>query len=333
MKLTTSFPTSACFISFSAILLLCSGCKIFIPAHKNSDARKGETVQIKLISLTDVSKYPDFEEQYEKAFGYKPGDANESKLLVAAPAIAAAAVGFVMDYVSKQLAEEAKKYEAQFGDTIYDDKFWSGKSIQTYYGLEVTRSVEGESNAYRLVCGIAPTSDKQLLLMKPLIFQTKKAKVKVIGNGLASYLAVYPLIFNKPGNEINSTIDFTITGYFKDTDQKMKTVPMGAFSFKFPSYNIAKASVLKWSVKQGEMNAIEIPHQSSGVLDTAPISFAMDSNGKPVPVDSASFGVFSITSTVTETDTSNAKENIEKIGKLVSDQKPKLQDLINPKSP
>ena len=316
-----------------AILVISSGCKVLIPAHKNSDARKGEKVQIKLIDLQSVSKVPDFEDQYEKAFGFKPGDAANSKFAIAAAPIVAAAAGFVMDYVSKQLAEEAKQYEAQFGDTLYDDKFWETESQQSYYGLEITRSVEGEPAAYRLVCGIAPTSDKQLLVMKPLIFQTKKAKAKVVGNGPASYLAIYPHIFKKPGKEINSSVDFTITGYFRDTDQKMKTVPMGAFSFKFPGYDISTAPILKWGVAAGEKGVGEISHQSSGVFDTAPFSYGLDEKGKPVPAVKKPFGVFSVTVSVTETDTSNAKENIEKIGKLVSEQKPKVLELVNPKTP
>jgi len=302
-----------------------SGCKLFIPAHHNSNYREGERVSIRLIDYDAASATnsfgAEFRSNYFAAFNEYPGDHPEPKFLLPAAPIAAAAAGFVLDYVSKSLAEEAKLYQAQFGDSIADSRFFhlvSGQRQFNYYGLVVTRDLVDSDghleNAYTLVCGICPTADARLMTMKPLIFTTPKAKVKVVGNGPCSYLAVYPWLFKKPGDQINSTVDFKIDGYFRDKDQLMKVIPMGAFSFKFPGYSLGSHHKLRAASADA---VTKIPDQASGFLDSAPQS--IDQDGKAVVADFT--GAFTLKATVTETDTSNAQENLEKLGELVSGQK------------
>ena len=303
--------------------LLCTSCKIFIPAHRNSNWRNGEQVQIELINFQAAVADTNFSANYKAVFGFIPGERKEPKFAIAAAPIVAAVAGFTLDYVAKSLQEEAKLYTAQFGDTIADSRFWilqGGKQTPNYYGVRITRDIVDSkgrrTNAYKLVCGMCPTPDDRLITMKPLIFSTHKAKAKVIGNGPASVIAVYPWIFNHPNSQIDSTVGFKIDGYFKDKDQFMKVVPMGAFSFKFPAYDLSCARELTATATNKNDR---IPTQSSGFLDTAP--FSIDPNGKPVIGDANFTGSFTIKVTVTEADTSNAQQNIEKLGELVSQQK------------
>jgi|ERR1017187_5710084 hypothetical protein len=308
---------------FAVVLVLfCTSCKIFIPAHRNSNWRNGEQVQIELIDLETARADADFSTNYKAAFGFNPGDQNEPTFAIAAAPIIAAAANFALDYVAKALQDEAKLYTAQFGDTIADSHFWlieAGKPQPNYYGVRITRDIVDSkgrrTNAYKLVCGFCPTPDGRLITMKPLIFSTHKAKAKVIGNGPASMFAVYPWIFNHPNNQINSTVDFKIDGYFKDKDQFMKVIPMGAFSFKFPAYDLSSAKELTAAATNKNNR---IPAQSSGFLDTAP--FSIDPDGKAF-VQVNFTGSFTMKATVTEADTSNAQQNIEKLGELVSQQK------------
>jgi hypothetical protein len=308
-----------------SLSLLCTSCKIFIPAHRNSNWRNGEQVQIELIDLEAARADTNFSTNYKAVFGFIPGEEKETKFAIAAAPVVAAAVNFTLDYVAKALQDEAKLYTAQFGDTIADSGFWllqAGNQKPNYYGVHITRDIVDSkgrrTNAYKLVCGMCPTPDNRLITMKPLIFSTHKAKAKVVGDGPASVLAVYPWIFNHPNNQINSTVDFKIDGYFKDKDQFMKVIPMGAFSFKFPAYDLSLAKEL--TAAATDVNR-RIPPQSSGFLDTAP--FSIDTNGKSVVEDTnlVVTGSFTMKVTVTEADTSNAQQNIEKLGELVSQQK------------
>ena len=306
-----------------SLSLLCTSCKIFIPAHRNSNWRNGEQVQIELIDLEAARADTNFSTNYKAVFGFTPGEEKETKFAIAAAPVIAAVANFTLDYVARSLQDEAKLYTAQFGDTIADSRFWllqAGNQKPNYYGVRITRDIVDSkgrrTNAYKLVCGMCPTPDNRLITMKPLIFSTPKAKAKVVGDGPASVFAVYPWVFNHPNSQIDSTVDFKIDGYFKDKDQFMKVVPMGAFSFKFPAYDLSLAKELTAAATDANYR---IPAQSSGFLDTAP--FSIDPNGKAVVQDANFAGSFTMKVTVTEADTSNAQQNIEKLGELVSQQK------------
>lgn len=317
---------------------LTSGCKIFIPAHSNSNCRQGERVSIELITTEQALTNDQFVANYQIAFGHKPGDVPTTKAIPLLAPLAAAAVGMAVDYVKKSLDEEAKLYVAQFGTTIGDDKFWhmGGDGPEVHYvGMNVKRDLVDSKgrviNAYNLLCGFCPTFDKHFITVKPLVFSTHKAKAKVVGDGILAWLpAAYPKIFLKPGHEIDSSAEFNIDGYFKDQSQQMQIIPMGAFKFKFPSYSLSKPAEM--SLIATNQN-LKLSNQTSGFINTAPYSIVYDQNDNKYKPDqeSAFTGVFTVKVIVTEQDTSNAKENLEKLSTLVSEQKTKLVELVNPK--
>jgi len=318
------------------IVLSLTGCKLLVPAHPNSnypDAKNTNAFQITLLDYTNAIQYPDFANNYIAAFGHLPGTKSQDgkmhpdflpAALVAAP-IVAAAVGFTMNYISQSISNDASTYQAQFGDTATDDKFLTlldGKTNiyrQNYYGFEVIRQIDtskkGTTNAFRLVCGISHTEDGELFVVKPLIFETKKTKAKIVGDGFASWLAVYPHLFLKPGSQVNSTVNFTFVGYFRDKDQTMKNVPMGTFSFKFNGYDMTNPKPL--SYVSGNM-----PKQTSGFIDSAPLSYVSAAGSDTKPVATHYAGNVALTVNVTETDASNVKENLSAIAQFVTQERP-----------
>lgn len=317
--------------SFMASFLT-SGCKIFIPAQANSNYRNSEHVKIELIDLAnanDSTNFPNFAALYKDAFGKelpKEGGGRMAIALAAAP-IAAAAVGMAVDYISKSLTNEASLYQAQFGDALADDKFLmridrvnDGKTnsyfTQHYYGFKVSRTLGDAADApavYSLTCGIHYTEDQRLFVVKPLSFNLSKAKAKIVGNGLLSWLVLYPHLFMQPDGKMSSTADFKFDGYVTDKNQTLQTIPMGAFSFKFTGYDIAHPKEL--TIGKG------IPNHASGFLAVAPRSYG-DGGSNLVMSDYA--GNFTLTVNVTEADSSNVKQNLETLGQLVSSQKSQL---------
>ena len=275
-----------------------------------------------MLDWTNAAAVPDFETNYDAAHflhRFRPSDEKFVPVGIAAP-LAAAALSGAVDYVAKAITNEAALYQAQFGDTLADDAFLVrgfGKTnyIQNYYGIKVEREVEvsktARTNAFTLICGIGYAADGQLLVVKPLSFETRLAKAKVVKDGFFPSLVTW--IFSlKGGSHINSTADFKFDGYFKGTDQTMKVIPMGAFSFKFQGYDIASPKPL--TVLNGGIN----PKQMSGFLDPAPISYR-PTDGKPVETAHASN--FTLAVNVTESDAINVKECLEKLGQLVYQQK------------
>jgi hypothetical protein len=310
-----------------AIVLLCGvfvfglGCRSIVPGQPNSNCRDGEQVKITMLDRTNAAAVPEFVANYDAAHflhKFEPTEGKFAPAAIAAPLVAAAVSGAV-DYVAKAITNEAALYQAQFGDTLADDAFLirgdgTTNYFQNYYGIKVERvavSKHVRTNAFTLICGIGHTADNQLFVVKPLIFETRLAKAKVVEAGFFPSLVNW--IFSvKGGNYLNSTADFKFDGYFKGTDQTLKVIPMGAFSFKFQSYDIASPKPL--TVLNGGIN----PKQTSGFLDAAPISYEPP-EGKPLHTTHA--GNFTLTVNVTESDASNVKEHLEKLGQLVYQQK------------
>lgn len=380
--MSRSTHTQACTAIGTLVIFLTSGCAVLLPAHSNSSARRGEKVRITMLEWGKV--HQDYQNDYLKAFGLNtfPPQPTQPAAPPVAPLVGAAAAtvaGFAVDFVVKQLREEASQYEAQFGDVLADDKFWIlteaesipkkseirkkatstitkteqtfpkpavktetqseedlteylethswfGRYQQHYYGFEIVREVEGNPNAFRLVCGIVPSSDQQLFRIAPLYFKTEKAKAKVLSNEWWTWLALWSWpgkLIQRPGDEIDTIIDISIDGYWKDKDQEIKFQKLAAISFKFTGYNIADAKPLR--AGDGSMK-----QKSSGFLASVPISIGPDGkpigdpNNDPLPY----LGAFSLKVNITEKDKSNAKERLEEAAQFVSEQKPKIIERV-----
>lgn len=111
-----------------ALLPAMTGCKVFLPAHKNSNHRAGEKVIITPLDH-DAMTGSNYWKEYQSAFGFKPSKPEPAvsggqRDPVTASAVAAAAIGFAVDYVKKELQQEATLYEAQFRASDAYDNFW-----------------------------------------------------------------------------------------------------------------------------------------------------------------------------------------------------------------
>lgn len=364
-----------------------TGCKVLLPAHPNSNARKGEAVRIEMLGLDDMRSYA---QDYQIAFDGQrlpeslPVKQQNKVLPLVAAAAASAVVGFAVDYVQKELKDEASLYEAQFGTTIAEDKFWVygtnnpseevsriqtavktlktesktvgtnqeptvttdttvseerkqstylQRFIQNYYGFRVSRSVPDTTNAFVLVCGIAPSSDQQLFKIAPLYLETEKAKAKVLGDVWWTYLLpwVWPGKFIKTdGHHIDTKVDIEIDGYWKDKDQQLKITKLAAIPLNFQGYDIGTPIPLTASGQRaGTTNKVgKLKTTASGWLLSVP--FSLDAAGKPVLAGESSpfAGAFTLKATVTEKDPSNAKQGLEQASELVGQQKQTILEQI-----
>lgn len=108
--------------------LFLSGCKVFFPAHPNSNLRKGEKVVVQMLEYKDMTD-GNYWESYTSALNV-PKPSEPTPLIggnndpVTAGVIATAVIGMALDYTKKQLEAEATLYEAQFGTSIAADRFW-----------------------------------------------------------------------------------------------------------------------------------------------------------------------------------------------------------------
>jgi hypothetical protein len=366
------------------ILIVTPGCKILLPAHPNSDARAGEEVAVEMLTRDDIQSKSSFnpldplkpirwDANYALVFGQDVSEAANYKVLastcvttndlslkeyaefakaagqikpmVIPPMIVGAAVGFAVDYVKKELEEEATRYEAQFKGTVTDDAFWrverevkdfklistaNGTNTvkfstdtflwQRYFGFRVTRKIKGEL-AFELVCGIAPSKDKQFLKIAPLYTRTTKAKAKILSNKLYQNLHLIPVLMRWPTEEIEQTVHVEMTGFWKKNQDVNVTTLAGSDMFLY-NYNLGKRSAI---VPEKEND------RASGWISSVP--YSVDSKGEPLWNDKArdhSLGVFTLKVTVTERDPSNAKQKLESAAKLVGDNKDKLKKLLSP---
>ena len=313
-------------LSFSMLLVsLTCGCAAFLPAHSNSNKREGEKVTIKMLTSQEMEANR-YEADYLKAFvaplPHKRIGAQAAPLVGAA---AAAAVGFAVDFVQKELQKEATRYEAQFGYTLAGEEFWEYKPnttnyVQRYAGFEVTRAVQDEPQAYKFVCGIGPSKDGQMFRLAPLQLQIRKAKAKVITDEKAWWLAPTVWIgkmFRTGGHEIDTDVEIEMDGYWRGKDQELHITKLAGLKLKFPSYPLTNPPPLL-TASRGDLS-----DPPSGWLLAPPISYTP--KGQLV---GAGAGTFTLKVLVTERDKSNARQYLEDAAKLVSEQKPKLVEAI-----
>ncbi len=118
--MTTARPSDRswrrCGLSTQAIALaLLGSCSVFIPSHSNSYKHEGESVEIEMVTAQGPDQTQFFAGRDAMAF-VGPG---------LAAAAGAALVGLAVDQVGKAIDEEAEKLEAQHGQRVAVDNFWT----------------------------------------------------------------------------------------------------------------------------------------------------------------------------------------------------------------
>lgn len=325
---------------------------MFIPAQSNSNFRVPDKLNISLISFDQINDKNNFDQNLEFITNYDaafPGKLMPNVLdpsthqpvghkailpaLILAP-VAATVIAGVAGYISQSVSNEAGLYQEKLSGNVQDDTFLKRTSdpinvlySMSYCGFKVTRDVKISktvtTNAFTLICGIAPTADGELFRVKPLVFKTSWAGAKIVGGGLLSWLVLYPHLFLSPDHKMNSQIDISFDGFFRGKDQTLQHMPMGAFSFKVSGYDISAHKTL-------DVGSKTIPSEASGFLVSAPLSYSSKpgDSSAGVTVTSTKAGNIDLTVTVTESDASNAKANILKIGQLVAQEAPQISMMI-----
>jgi len=267
--------------------------------------------------------------------------------LLAAP-LAGLAADFAVSYVKRQLEREATKYEAQFEGLAFVDRFWlrdvqpvdlkdqgalqkalDQKHLtltkvairQRYYGFEVLRTTEDHGSgdpAFRLVCGIAPSSDHQVFLLAPLLLETKAAKAKVLSARWWTYVPIPYGWALDASDEVSTRINIELTAIWRERqadafDQRFQTDKLISFSFDVPNQDLSDPKPL--TVPNG------LPRNIGGWFGSVPISF--DALNQPVGTGTAVLRVL-----VTEKDPSNAKKRLEE----AADQVEKQRETIKTKA-
>ena len=125
-------------------------------------------------------------------------------------------------------------------------------------------------------------------------------------------------IIETAGNEIDSTLDLTIDGYWRDSNQEIKIQRMASIPIKFTGYSLADQKV----IRAGDGTLTRKP---SGFFGAPPISVGPD--GKAIP-EQLNTGTFSVKVVVTEKDNSNAKQRLEDAADFVSKQKDTIIERI-----
>lgn len=317
------------------LLILPTGCNVFLPKHENSEDLKGEKVRLKMLTKNDIET--SYKDSYRSAFGSmtacsrsyiqeKPGIMPEAQTV--APiigSVATAAVGLGIDYIKSALQKEAGKYETQFGNTRFVDDFYlvSEDAKRTEYkgkycGFEIVRQTNKHNTypAFKAIYGMAATNNQFLYKVAPLYFKTQSTKAKVLSTKWYSYLIppfFWPLLLND-GDEIKTTIDLEVTTYALAENGAFSSEKVGSFSHSVGNYDISKSQEMRAN-GEGE-NALDA--QILGIVYVAP---EFKTNEK-------TSGILSIKALVTEKDPSNAKDQVEKLGELVGQQKDKVVKYV-----
>lgn len=260
----------------------------------------------------------------------------------ALPALAAPIIGlavdFAMDFVKGQIQEEAGKYEMQFEGIGYIDKFWQrqedpvklgaedtlGKQleqkrlrlfqislVQHYYGFEVVRATTAHpanDPAFRLLFGVAPSSDRQVFLIAPLLAKTHSARVKVLSRRWWTW---FPIPYGwalDASDEVQTKVNVELSAIWRERqsgafDQRFQHDKLMSFTFDLPTQHLS-----------GDNAALEVggklPLWIGGWFGSVPISF--DALNQPVGNGTGTLRVV-----VTERDPSNAKQRLEQAAEAI----------------
>jgi hypothetical protein len=373
--------------TLAALLIPLAGCAVLLPAHENSHDFEGEQVQVRMLTHAEMTQH---QARYDAAFAgittlaaaanwpsglpvvYElrthDGDlvasagtleevAGALNRAAALPALAAPlagmAVDFAVDFVRRQLDEEATRYEAQFEGQAFVDRFWNreeqrialDRSIhlqrvlddaiqskglvltrvalrQHYYGFEIVRTTQrrsGDTPAFRLVYGIAPATDHQVFLLGPLLLDRKSAKAKVLSARAWTY---FPIPYGwalEASDEVDTHVNVEIAAIWRERqaggfDQRFHTEKLVSFSFDAPNQNLDAPIPLE--VASG------LPRSIGGWFGSVPISF--DALNRPVGHGTAVVRVL-----VTEKDASNARKRLEQASDQIEAQREPLRERVS----
>jgi len=319
------------------------GCSVFLPAHVNSEDKKGEQVDIIMLNYDQMKEY---QTDYEAAFGAKSLIKESSLHFVTSTGGAESIpVGKVVDaavgFVAKKLEEEAKKYEAQFGKKIAEEGFYKRvKDPQTkiisyflnYYGFKVVRHTsKSEEPAFELVCGIYFSPGNRVFKLAPLRYCTRRAKAKVVStSGWQNWYAkLWGFVLNT-GDQLDTEIQITIEAISVDKYNQVKTESVGPpINLTFKSYDLWNCPVLRsgWVANNTQDKDAEGKLQETIIGWLPPIPISYNSEGDPTGT-----GTFWIDVRVTERDPSNIREYLQKAEETLREQVDSLVDFVEEKT-
>jgi hypothetical protein len=217
--------------------------------------------------------------------------------------LAGVIVGTTIDIVKSELKKESERYHAEFGRRKPFDNFWLYATdnnnavyrVQNYAGFELIRTTASTSNsspAFKLVCAITPSSDKEVFRVCPIYFQAQKAKAKVLTKKLYAPWTY----FAHSGDAINVEVQFRFDAIWVDKDQKIHTESMGSDTIPFNQYNIGECSPIP---------ASELKENDKGWFSGVAISTDRNT-GRPI-----GRGTFWLDLVVKEADSSKAEKYLQ----------------------
>ncbi|MDX2170578.1 MAG: hypothetical protein SF182_26130 [Deltaproteobacteria bacterium] len=277
---------------------------------------------------------------------------------LAVPA-AALATEFAVDFVKKELEEEATRYSAQFQGQAFFDDFWVVAATdienehqtvtrtdskgrvstdlfawgsrettyrQRYCGIEITRTTKAHPKAtpaFRLILGLAPSKDQQFLLAAPLSAQTQAAKAKVLDDRWWTQVFLYGFALDA-GDEVETHVDAEILANWRTqnpsaSDAMYRSEKLLALSFDVPRQNLDKGFERVVGENRPKRR---LPKRVGGWFGAVPRSF----NELGVPVGE---GTGTVRVLVTERDPSNAKQNLQKAATELANSKDKIVEQVS----
>lgn len=380
-------------VAVAALLAVLAGCSVILPAHPRSLDRDGDSVTVRMLTCTDFAGDARLRDAYRTTFQVSSQEvctrplASETQYVLrrgsdvlyegpslnaafervssfsasALPAIVAQAgawaAGAAVDFVARELNEEADRYTAQYEGRVFFDRFWTrelsaegpaeltpvqaraladgGAELrvrrasmrQTYLGFELRRATRAHSPSFRLVVGLAPSADQQVFSMAPLMVERASSKAKILADRGWTYLPIPYGWLLDAGDEVATHVDLEVlatwrTAKDKTGEQSIRTDKIASLSFDLPDQRLPSGSGA-----EGERGAaapadvVAGPGSRGGWFGAIPTSY--DFRGRDVGLGTGSIRVL-----VTERDPSNAKRDLEKASEAVAKQKDRVTEKV-----
>ncbi|MBK7974711.1 MAG: hypothetical protein IPK07_16015 [Deltaproteobacteria bacterium] len=369
------------------------GCSVILPAHPRSLDRDGEDVTVRMLGCADLAADAALRDAYRATFQVSTETVcaraltseteyvlrRGSDVLYAGPSLNAAlervssfsasalpaiavqagawAAGAAVDFVARELAEEADRYTAQYEGRVFFDRFWtrelspeepatltavqaralaeSGAELsvrrasmrQTYLGFELRRSTRAHTPSFRLVMGIAPSADQQVFSLAPLVAERASSKAKVLADRGWTYLPIPYGWLLDAGDEVATHVDLEVvatwrTAKDKAGEQSIRTDKLASLSFDLPDQRLPRGIATDGAAASGaSAGALASPGSRGGWFGAIPTSF--DFRGRDVGLGTGSIRVL-----ITERDPSNAKKDLEKAAEAVAKQKDRVTGKV-----
>ena len=318
------------------VALLCGGCA----AVKHSQDVRGEHVDIRMLTVTDLDNYHDVErkdlesddfllafgEEQPKAFEdawrelrdsvwIKTGPDRSPVLLPLLPALAAGIANLLVDQIVTELDAEASRYEGQYGASRAFDGFWQGVEADAwtpeYVGFEIIRYTERfppgtkqddprRGGASRMIVLFARSQSDPRLFLLHPFFYANRSAKAKV---------------DLDGVTIAVTTSIKFDSVWVDRGAAINEAEIASATFQFGGYPMRVD-------RRGIVLMTKPKEQAVGWFVGVPVS--TNANGDPV-----SEGVFRITALVTERDESRARERIERSSKFVSSRRDRIVEQIN----